>query len=177
MKIIKTVFTKLSKHFFPIISIALLVGIPIYFLRPLKKTVSLFPTATAGKTQLTCETTIGAALFPQPNWGKKPSEKVEASLSTGGSKIAIEMKEKTLNFLTSASVGVGVMEPYQLTILNDDNESLVALAYEKASGLSPHAVDSFILNKKSGFAVWAKSQSSIFSVDNPDGQVYYLHCY
>lgn len=178
MKIILKLVNFFKKSL-PFLVFGLIIGLAVYFLKPLKKKVSLFPMEVfEGKVELSCETKVGAVIFPKPNWEDKPLGEVEAEISTGGSKIAIEIGEKTVKFLTSTSVEVGMMEPAEFTILSNDDKSLVAVLYDDSAGIAESKViDSFILNKKSGFAVWTKSRDSFFISDNPDSQVYYLRCY
>jgi hypothetical protein len=128
------------------------------------------------KTQLSCKTVVGATLFPLPNWEKKPLEKVEAEISTGGTGLAIEIGQETVKLLTSTSVELGMMEPLELRIVQNSKDTIVSLAYEEAL-LGNGIVHSFILSKKTGFAVWTKSRSAFASVENPDAQAYYFECY
>lgn len=156
------------------------VGLSVYFLKPLKQTVFLYPFETKGTTQLSCETVAGASLFPQMKLDKEKDgklDKLEIALHTKGSNIAIEIGDKTIKFLTSTSVEGGLMEPAVFTILSNDTKSLVATIYEDSVGITnSKIIDSFILNKESGYAIWTKSKDISFFSKNPDTQVYYLRC-
>lgn len=157
------------------------VGLSVYFLRPLKQTVFLYPFETKGTTQLSCETVAGASLFPQMKLDKEKDDKLdklEIALHTKGSNIAIEIGDKTVKFLTSTSVEGGLMEPAVFTILSNDAKSLVATIYEDSAGITnSKIIDSFILSKDSGYAIWTKSRDIGLFSKNPDSQVYYLRCF
>jgi hypothetical protein len=167
---------KLIKRIILFLFIVLLIGLPVYFFRPLKKTVSLFPTEIESKTQLSCRIVAGTALFPLPNLENKPLERIKAEIYTGGSGISIVIGQKTLKLLTSTSVEHGMMEPLELKIVQNNEDSIISLAYEEAL-LGNGIVHSFILSKKTGFAVWTKSNSAFLYVKNPDAFVSYLQCY
>jgi len=169
---------KILKKLLLIFTPCLIIGLSVYFLRPLKKTVLLFPMEAKGKIQLSCEIVVGTQLFPLPQWKDEGKNKVEASISTGGSRIAVEIGEKTIKFLTSTSVESGIIEPAEFTIVSNDDKSLVAVLYEGSAGIAKSRIaNSFILDKKSGLAVWTKSRDSFITDDIPDSQTYYLQCY
>jgi hypothetical protein len=166
---------KILKGFILLLIISILIGLPVYFLKPLKKTVSLYPSEIQNMTQLSCKTVAGATLFPLPNLEHNSLERVSAEIFTGGSGISIKINQKTLKLLTSTSVELGMMEPFEMTILQNNEDSIISMAYEEPP-LGGGIVHSFILSKKTGFAVWTKSRSSFLYVKNPDGFVSYLQC-
>ena len=78
-------------------------------------------------------------------------------------------QKKTLEFMTVASVEIGITKGDEFLIVNNDSEKLQAVWFNDL------AISSIILNKKNGLAVWLKgSQTHLY--DAPNGQVIYLTC-
>lgn len=100
------------------------------------------------------------------------TESIEGEVSKGTDQIAITIKnEKTLLFITKASVEVGLAEPAAFNIVYNGDDFLTAvLIHEKMPGFS-----TFTLNKEKGLAVWAKNEP--YSITGrPGGSVIYLYC-
>lgn len=171
---------KFAKAFLLILlaaGMAALGGAAVYFFAPAKKVDFLLPVSGLSGESYGCETRLGAVLFPTFKSEKTDFEKVEAELVTGGSKIALEVEGDILNFLTSTSVEVGIIEPMEMTIFQNDQDYLVAVAYDPSATVFGTAdVNIVMLNKNNGFATWSKSRTKSFVSDNPDSQVYYLTC-
>lgn len=150
--------------------------ITIYFLRPLKKTFELFPHSFI-KNQLAfrCDTIAGMTMFPQNDLNKSTFKKIDAEIFKGGSKIGLEIEGERLKFLTDTSAGAGIIKPAEFTIIKNNKDELQALLVED-SGLLDPGLNTFILNKTTGTAVWMKSKPSLLYLNMPDAQAYYLSC-
>lgn len=162
------------KYFLVITALMVLTGLLVNLFAPKKKSFQLFPTETQS-SQLACETKAGMTLFPRQNYDNKIFETVDAEISGSGSKLAIEIGDKSLKLLTDTSVGVGIAEPAEMVIVRQNDDSVEAVDIE--SGLIDPGIETFILNRKSGFAVWTKSKPSFIGNNNPDTQAYYLECH
>jgi len=161
-------------YFLIVVLLMVVVGVSVYLFAPKKKSFQLFPTETQSM-QLACETKAGVTLFPRQNYDKKTLETVDSEISGEGSKLAIEIGDKTLKLLTDTSVGIGVAEPAEMVIVRQNSDSVEAVYAE--NGLIDAGIDTFVLNRKSGFAVWTKSKPSFFGNNAPDAQAYYLECH
>lgn len=160
-----------------VIVIGAVVAFLVYYFKPLNKSVFIYQKNVDNKNQLTCETSISTSIFAEPNFEKKSSREVKADISSDGSKIAIEIGEEYIQLLTSTTVEMGRMEPLKLEIINNNKDDIVALMYEQAS-LGNNIVHSFVLHKKTGFAIWSKSNSTMLADDDgPYNVVSYLACH
>lgn len=149
-------------------------GVLVYFIKPYKKSFKLFSHGVTGK-QFSCTVKLGSTIFPRPNLQKNPNETVDAEITNQGSKVAIEIQNDKLKFLTDTAVGIGIATPAEFTIVREDENSLQAIDLERDISIDP-GLDTFILNKQSGFATWSKSKPAFLSDPYPDIQAYYLVC-
>lgn len=88
--------------------------------------------------------------------------------------VAINVKEKTVIFITDVSVGIGIAEPAEFLIVLDSNRSLTAI-YISGSVLG-NSLDTLVLNKENGHAVWTKSRVSSIFYKTPEVQSMYMNC-
>jgi hypothetical protein len=165
---------RVARNILIVTILMIVVGLLAYYFSPRKKSFQFFPMQTQN-TQLSCETKAGITLFPRQNYDNKNMETIDAEISGKGSKLAIGIGDTTLKLLTDTSVGIGTIEPAEMTIVRKTIDSVEAVYF--GEGLIDAGVDSFILNRKSGFAVWTKSKPSFFGNNAPDTQAYYLQCY
>jgi hypothetical protein len=89
--------------------------------------------------------------------------------------MAIEIDGKSLKMLTATSVEAGMTEPAVLVIIREDDKQITAIDLQSDISID-QGVGTFILNKKSGTAVWTKSKPSFFSTEVPEVQAYYMEC-
>lgn len=148
-----------------------------YFLKPAKKTVRVFPNEIPkAKTGLSCEEVLATAIFPQMSYEEKALERIDGKVSRGNTKIALEIGDGIIKLMTATTVEMGMMEPLELEIIQDNDETITAFATEKPL-LSEGIVHSLMLNKKSGLTLWSKSNNSTFGAKGPYSVVTYLRCY
>lgn len=141
-----------------------------YFYNKKQKIKISFPFTmdVSSNTSFACESLLYSGIFAS-------SEKyliggIEGHLEKGTDKVAMTIKDqKTLEFTTAASVGIGISKGDDFTILYNDNEKLLATWFNDI------AVHNIILNKKNGLAVWLKGSQSTF-LDAPNGHIIYLIC-
>lgn len=185
MKKVKYVITKLKKNNralkivrkgFVMTMMFIVGGLAVYLYVPKKETISLYPFKLSDVYSLSCSTELGATLFPEINYETDLVKKVDGELFTDGSKITVEVEGDTLNFLTATAVEVGIIEPAKFVIIENNKDKLMAMYYEEGEGSKNSSIDTFILNKNTGFGVWTKSKTEFFANNMPDGQVYYLQC-
>jgi hypothetical protein len=150
----------------------------------LKRTWTAVDTSsTSGQTSWACEG-IGATSIseeadsaiqnlPKKGGSTQGTRKLEGELSDGRDKLAVQVEGQTLKFMTQAAVGTGVAEASQFAITWNDESVLTAVVSDGPPG---HATDSFVLNKKSGFAVWTQSSPTLIISKVPYTQTVYLLC-
>lgn len=147
-------------------------GILVYLFKP--NTIKLpFPHTTKPFTeyQYSCEALVGSFI----RGGDTVFEKgVFAEVYKGTDKIAIEVEEDKMYFLTQASVGIGTAKGEAWVIVKNTEDRLIAIY----NGLDERSGDFnlFIINKTNGIAVWTKTNSDLFGTNNPAVQSYYLIC-
>lgn len=164
------------KVIFSILVTAVITGTLVYIFKPSKNTIQTIKWNVKKSTQLSCSTKLGATFFPNPNFEKEELESVEGSLfSIDKTKAAIEIGDKTMKFLTATSVEAGMTEPATFLILRNDEKNLVAVDPETDIAINP-GINTFVLNKESGLAVWTKSKPAFLTTPLPDSQIYYMEC-
>ncbi|MFH1407471.1 MAG: hypothetical protein ABIG91_00310 [Patescibacteria group bacterium] len=155
---------------------ALLTTPLVYALKPSRAVIQIYPWDLKEGKQFSCATKIGATLFPRPNFEGRIYEMVDGNLFTRDeTKLAIEIDGSELKMLTTSSVEIGITEPARLVIVKEDENLLIAIDPELDSYIN-RGVGTFILNKKSGTAVWTKSKPSILNSQMPYVQMYYMEC-
>jgi hypothetical protein len=118
---------------------------------------------------LACDAVLVTSIEPSSR-----TKRLEASSTVGKDKIAMQVQGRTLRFMTRRSVESGIASPAEFQILQNDQESLVAI--ETGTGTLGSTVNSVVVNKRNGLAVWTKSRSSFLFDSEPDGQMLYLAC-
>ena len=101
-------------------------------------------------------------------------KRLEATSDVGTDKLAIEIEGKTLKFMTQTSVESGQATAAAFQIIRNDKDVLAAVDYQ--SGALGSSFSSFLLNKKTGYAVWTKSRPSFLVDGQADTQAHYLQC-
>jgi hypothetical protein len=120
------------------------------------------------ETSLSCEAKVYSGI-----WGE--SKKIEAQVLKGTDKLAITINgDDTLSLMTEASVKAGVTEPAKFEIL--ENNGMTLLAIQRVESRGAPSINTFVLDKKSGLAIWSKSAPRYPTLDKPVGQIIYLSC-
>lgn len=158
-----------------IVIASLIAAALMYLFKPNKTSTEIYPWDLEDSTQFSCSIKIGTTLFPRQNLKKDALETIDGALFTNDkTKMAIEIDGKVLKMLTATSVGVGINKPAEFTIIKEDENNVVAV-YPESDNLFP-GIDTFILHKKSGTAVWTKSSPGSLISKLPDAQAYYMEC-
>lgn len=166
----------LTKTLLLVVIVALISSGLAYFLKPNKATVFSYKINVGENSQLSCSAIMGATLFPNPNWEEREAESIEGTLFTKDeTKVAIDIGEDTIKFLSATSVEVGISQPAEFLIIRNDEKSLVAVYPENDVAIDP-GINTFVLNKESGLATWTKSKPAFLTTPLPDTQVYYMEC-
>jgi hypothetical protein len=156
------------------VAAALLTASLVYIFKPTKTAIEIYSLDLRDGTEFSCSVKMGTILFPRQNLKKGVLETIDGALFTNDkTKMAIEIDGKVLKMLTATSVEVGVNKPAEFNIVRENEDELVAVYIE--SSLFP-GVDTFILHKKSGAAVWTKSSPGSLISKLPDAQAYYMEC-
>lgn len=175
MKLIRKLFGKLKanrKQLFLLIVISAATGTSVYFFKPAKIRLPFpYTIKPINEYQYSCEALVGSFI----RGGDTVFEKgIFAEVNKGTDKIAIEVEEDKMYFLTQASVGIGTARGEPWTVVRNTDHRIVAV-YD---GLDEIGTDfnMFILNKTNGIAVWTKTHSDLFGTENPAAQSFYLVC-
>jgi hypothetical protein len=120
--------------------------------------------APVSGSSLACEALLKSTMLPA-------SGKLEGDLRPGEDRLAVEIDGSVLRFMTRTSVEVGQATPAEFAILRNSADILSAVLAR------PESIDTFLLNKRNGFAVWTKSRGSFLSDPQPDTQAHYLRCW
>jgi hypothetical protein len=99
---------------------------------------------------------------------------LSAVAATGTDTLAIEIDGKNVKFITRASVEMGQASPSTFTITRNNESVLIAFAVDET--LLGVTIDSLLLNRENGLAVWTKSRSASIMGDQPMTQSLYLRC-
>lgn len=133
------------------------------------QTVTTLPSLSPTQgTSLSC-----AALSSTDMW-RDPSENMNIVTTTkqGTDQLAISIEGETMAFNTRASVEAGMPSGTIFQVLQNNDDSLIA-AYLEQTGYS---MNTFVLNKKTGLAVWSKTRPEFPATDAPTADVIYLLC-
>lgn len=117
---------------------------------------------------LSCESIVSSVLTVN----KGENKTIEAEILKGTDKIAVRLKDKKLYFLTSAAVGAGSTEGDALQVIQDNSKYLAAYGEYPYGGM-----DSFVLNKETGKAIWSKSQPNYLIANDVENQSFLLNCH
>ena len=123
----------------------------------------------AGNTSFACESLVSADIIGSPE--EYLTNGIEGSVRKGTDRIAMNIKdEKTLNFLTGASVQIGTSEGDNFSIIQNNDQKLMAVWFNE------NVISTVILNKENGLGVWLKGDPDFFTYSAPHGSVMYMVC-
>lgn len=151
-----------------------IIGLLAYVSKPLKTTAYIYPVSVENQTQLSCTEKLGSTFFPSSDLNSNQHGRIDAEISKGGMKLAIEINGQILRLLTTTAVESGMQDAADFTILRNNKRQLVAVYYP--TEYPDAGINSFVLNKSNGYAVWSKLKPSLLYVEQPDSQMYYLEC-
>lgn len=117
---------------------------------------------------ISCHSVVSNILLVE-NQGKV--KKAISESIAGTDKIAVKLDGKELSFLTSAAVGTGISDADKFKIIDDTKEHLIA-AY-----VGDRSIDTFVLNKKTGKAIWSKNNSNYLFSNDVENQALLLNCF
>jgi len=117
---------------------------------------------------ISCESIVSSVLIVD----KGENKTIEAEILKGTDKIAVKLKDNKLYFLTSAAVGAGSTEGDEFTIIQDNKKYLTAYGEYNFGGM-----DTFVLNKETGKAIWSKSQPNYLVANDVENQSFLFNCY
>lgn len=148
----------------------------VYYLKPIKTQYTTdFPyimdDLIKGQTNLGCESLVFTEMSSSKN-SSYEKDGVKGEVLKGTDKIAIKIEDKTIKFLTRASLELGTAEGRPFNIIKNDEKELIALDIDDNEGI----VNTFLLQKKSGLGIWTKGRLKPFLRDYPDTQSFYLIC-
>lgn len=99
---------------------------------------------------------------------------INGYLEEGTDKLTIKITDvSTLNFITTASVETGTIEPSPMNILTNNDYVLIANSLE-----SNKFLDSITISKVTGLGVWQSVNAAglPMTYEIPDSQMIYLKC-
>jgi len=159
----------LIKFSLPAIFISVLVGLAVYLIKPTEIRVDFpYTLDSSGKQSYSCEALTGTYMYGDENEG------IIAKTFKGTDKIAIEIENDNLKFLTGAAVGIGNAEGDTWNIVKNNDKNIVAVYNGLNEPLGDFNI--FMLNKKNGIGVWSKIETNLILTDNPGAQAYHLIC-
>lgn len=120
--------------------------------------------------QLGCKTILDASAWQDGIEGGN----VTVKITDGSDKIAVTINDDSISIITAAAVQMGNSESEKWPILSNTEDHLIAAAYN--DGLMGPSVYTFVLNKRTGFAVWTKGSPNLLYVQMPQGFIQYLEC-
>lgn len=128
-----------------------------------------FTQSVVSNTTFACEALIDSGVTGSPI--EYLTNGIEATISKGTNKVSLQIKdEKTLSFLSGASFNAGDVGGVDFPIVKNDDKELVAVMWNGAS------MNTVVLNKKNGLAIWSKSRSDFPTYDAPSADLSYLVC-
>jgi hypothetical protein len=127
------------------------------------------PANVTGNISFACESLMSSNIISDSS--KLLAEGIEGQLSKGTDKIAMNIKGPSiLNFITGASVQAGISEGDNFTILENNEEKLLAV------WANENVISTIVLNKQNGLAIWLKGTPNFPLYEAPSGQIIYLIC-
>lgn len=129
-----------------------------------------FPfTQSVVSNSFACEALIDSSVTGSPV--EYLTNGIEATVGKGTNKVSLQIKdEKTLSFLSGASFNVGDVDGVDFSIIENNDKELVAAMWNGTS------MNTVVLNKKNGLAIWSKSRSDFPNYDAPSADLSYLIC-
>jgi hypothetical protein len=122
-----------------------------------------------GKPSLSCRSLMETDLTG--SYDRSLTNGLEGKVTLGENKISVLFRDvTTLLFLSEAAFQAGTAVGDEFTIVKDSDSGLVAYLFNGTS------MNSFVLNRKNGLAIWSKTRSTFPVYDAPTGGVSYLSC-
>lgn len=139
----------------------------------LKATIPSLPIVPL-RSSLSCEALLDSFVGPEKDWVEVgPGDQIKAETKKGTDKFAVEIKENAVSILSRVNFEAGFLEAPNYTILQNDAGSLVAYWVNN----SPASLETFILNKRTGLAIWTKAKPlDMFGRDIPEARSLYFAC-
>ena len=128
-----------------------------------------FTQSVASNSTFACDALIDSSVTGSPI--ESLTNGIEATIGKGTNKVSLQIKdEETLSFLSGASFNTGDVGGVDFSIVKNDDKELVAAMW---NGVSMNTV---VLNKENGLAIWSKSRSDFPAYDAPSADLSYLIC-
>lgn len=129
---------------------------------------TLPPAAPVSMPQFTCREVISTSIRSEKT---KPTS-VSASSQRGGEVFYMRLMGDTLNLVAKAEASIGEATGHPMTVVSSSPDAVWATALTSADGSM-----SFVLQRRSGYAVWTRTRVSTWLGANaPDVQTVYLAC-
>jgi len=100
--------------------------------------------------------------------------RLEARSRRGTDTLAIRVEGRSLHMMTRAAVESGIAKAAPMVIVRNNDDEMAAIAAEEVP-LS-FTLETFLLNKQNGYAVWTKSRPRLLIREVPDTQAIYFKC-
>ena len=128
-----------------------------------------FTQNVSDRTSLACEALIDSNITGSPV--EYLTDGIEATVGKGTNKVSLQIKdEKILSFLSGASFEAGDVGGVDFSIIKNDDKELIAAMWNNSS------MNTVVLNKENGLAIWSKSRSDFPTYGAPSGDLSYLIC-
>lgn len=157
-----------------VIATAALSSFLTYSLKPAEiKVPHPYTSKLLGNNSFGCTSLIGSWITKGD--GKNEPNDIKAELSKGTDKLALEIEDDKLYFLTSAALNAGSARGDAFSVLKNTDSQLVAV-YNGLNGPSSD-LNIITVNKKLGLGIWSKITPEYAFVNTPQVQSYYLECH
>jgi hypothetical protein len=166
--------TKKNKIWIVLIIVLAITAVSYFVYKPVggggKYKISFpFTQSVASNSTFACEALIDSSVIGSPV--EYLTNGIEATIGKGTNKVSLQIKdEKTLSFLSGASFNAGVVGGVDFSIVKNDDKELVAAMWNGTS------MNTLVLNKKNGLAIWSKSRSDFLNYNAPSSNLSYLIC-
>jgi hypothetical protein len=166
--------TKKNKIWIVLIIVLAITAVSYFVYKPVggggKYKISFpFTQSVASNSTFACEALIDSSVIGSPV--EYLTNGIEATIGKGTNKVSLQIKdEKTLSFLSGASFNAGDVGGVDFSIVKNDDKELVAAMWNGTS------MNTLVLNKKNGLAIWSKSRSDFLNYNAPSSNLSYLIC-
>lgn len=137
-----------------------------------ERSFTFVPVPIGTKTQVSCRA-ITSVNINQLRAGVIDREKLTASIDSGTDRLSIRIAPDHLIFLSSASFGSGSVEGAKFPLIENTVDYLKAF---ESRHFGVALLESFVLNKHTGLAIWTKVQAKGLVAEVPESQTIYLAC-
>jgi hypothetical protein len=145
---------------------------------PSQSSFMFVPMHLDGKQEISCQA-IALMHIRQDGDSLDPAapNRLIATIEKGTDVVAIRIERKQLIFLTKVAFSAGMAEGTPFPLIENDSEHLKALeSFSEGNKM----LESFVLNKNSGLAVWSRIRPAGYlgaiKPTAPDSQTVYLQC-